>query len=181
MTVTGNSIPQYPSMDILISSNLERLLYALSSDVDVSNYMSQLNETGKYAVSNEIKEAVNSDFAAGHCSDEDTKAEIKRVFKEYNYLMDTHTAVAYKVLRDYRQASGDMTASVVVSTASPFKFAEDVLDALGAKTGYESPLKALTEATGVTSPCPGWAKRRPVRFRVRGKIEMLGLVDSFLS
>jgi threonine synthase len=172
-----------PSMDILISSNLERLLYALSSDVDVSNYMSQLNETGKYAVSNEIKEAVNSDFAAGHCSDEDTKAEIKRVFKEYNYLMDTHTAVAYKVLRDYRQASGDMTASVVVSTASPFKFAEDVLDALGAKTGYESPLKALTEATGVTSPVPlDGLEKRPVRFsECVEKSEMLGLVDSFLS
>ncbi|MGI5935232.1 MAG: threonine synthase [Oscillospiraceae bacterium] len=172
-----------PSMDILISSNLERLLHALSGDAEVSDYMSQLNETGRYAVSDKIKAAVQSDFAAGYCTDEDTKAEIKRVFREYNYLMDTHTAVAYKVLRDYRQASGDDAVTVVVSTASPFKFAEDVLDALGVNDGREFPLKALAEATGVVSPVPlEGLENRQTRFPgCVEKSEMLSLVDGFLS
>ena len=172
-----------PSMDILISSNLERLLFALSSDAEVSYYMSRLSETGRYVVGDKVKGAVQADFAAGYCTDEDTKAEIKRVFREYNYLMDTHTAVAYKVLRDYRQASGDSSVAVVVSTASPFKFAEDVLDALGVKDRNESPLKALAEATGMAAPAPlEGLENRPVRFSgCVEKSEMLSLVDGFLS
>ncbi|MBR3943191.1 MAG: threonine synthase, partial [Clostridia bacterium] len=121
-----------PSMDILISSNLERLLYHVSgeNDAEVKGYMQQLNETGTYKVSDEILSFLKEHFAAGCADDTQTKATIKRVFEEEGYIMDTHTAVAKAVYDDYKASTGDVTKTVIASTASPFKFSGNVLDAL---------------------------------------------------
>ena len=170
-----------PSMDILVSSNLERLLYNLGGDAIVRESMAELNKEGEYRVSSELLAQVRESFRAGCCDDEQTKAAIRSVFERHGYLMDTHTAVAYKVLGDYRQESGDERFTVVVSTASPFKFAADVLDALNAPAG-EDPLKALSAASGMPIPKPlAGLEEREIRFSQSvEKSQMMGAVDQFL-
>lgn len=124
-----------PSMDILISSNLERMLFEVA-DRDsslVSLWMKQLKETGTYSVGEQRREWLTSVFDAGFADDQQTAEEIKRVFQSEGYLMDTHTAVASRVLREYRERTNDATPAVIVSTASPYKFAADVLAALKGK------------------------------------------------
>ncbi len=148
-----------PSMDILISSNLERLLYLLSggNDKQTSRYMEELGVTGRYEVSDEIMEGLRNAFAAGSCNDEETKGTIRDVFYNDGYLIDTHTAVAYNVLTKYREKTGDdSTPTVVVSTASPFKFCESVLDALGSPATTKGPelIETLERFTGVAAPVP---------------------------
>ncbi len=110
-----------PSMDILISSNLERLLYALSdgNDAEVRSYMKQLNAEGRYQVSDTVLAKVRKLFWAGSCGEEDTMDTIRRYYTQRNYLMDTHTAVAGVMLEQYRAESGDGGPAVIVSTASP--------------------------------------------------------------
>lgn len=146
-----------PSMDILISSNLERLLYDLTgSAAEVKEYMSQLNESGRYAVSDEVLGRIREHFVSGCCDDSRTLNTIQKVFDQSGYLMDTHTAVAYTVLQDYRAATADDTPAVVVSTASPFKFCDSVLTALGVtehKPGTQI-LQQLTDRTGKPAPKP---------------------------
>ncbi len=121
-----------PSMDILISSNLERLLFLLSSmdDVKVNAWMKELKESGKYRVDDEVLSKIKAVFEAGCCNDEKTKATIAEVFEEKKYLCDTHTAVAVAVYEDYIAQSGDSTPTVIASTANPFKFSASVLDAV---------------------------------------------------
>jgi len=122
-----------PSMDILVSSNLERLLYELS-DKDgsaVTAYMKSLSEKGYYEITGTVRKELKRIFSSGYCSEEDTMRTIKNTFENDGYLIDTHTAVAYKVLNDYRAVSNDGTVSIVISTASPFKFCNAVLEALG--------------------------------------------------
>lgn len=175
-----------PSMDILVSSNLERLLFALSgNDKEVSGYMSSLRTNGKYSVSLDIKKALDSDFAAGYCSDEETKAQIKDLFDNSGYLIDTHTAVAYKVLRDYRERTCDLTPSVVVSTASPFKFCDSVLLALGEEAdGSGAELIArLEKRAELNAPEPlKNIGMRDIRFTgCVEKSEMKSAVDAFLA
>lgn len=171
-----------PSMDILVSSNLERLLYALSGDKEVRGYMQELSGSGKYTVSKSVFEAARHDFSAGYCDDAETKSAIRRMFESRSYLMDTHTAVAYKVLCDYRAETGDKRPVVVVSTASPFKFAADVLDALGVQAAGD-PLAALAEKSGMPVPAPlSGLDTRPVRFSgTTEKDGMPGVVDAFLQ
>ena len=147
-----------PSMDILISSNLERLLFALSYGDDqlVKGYMDELSATGRYEVSEELKRGIAREFSAGFCDDETTKATIGKVWKERKYLLDTHTAVAWNVLEQYRKETGDNTIALVASTASPFKFADNVLSALGVsdlKSGMAL-LDQLSEKTGEKIPAP---------------------------
>ena len=118
-----------PSMDILISSNLERLLFECADrDGALIARWSQ-----SYAVGQQRQEWLLSVFAAGYADDRDCAEEIARVFEQHHYLMDTHTAVASRVLRQYRETSGDLTPTVIVSTASPYKFAADVLTAVAGK------------------------------------------------
>lgn len=147
-----------PSMDILISSNLERMIFELSNrdDVLVKEYMDQLSECGRYQVNTAIHSKLSREFAAGYCDDEQTKKVIAQVWKEYEYLIDPHTAVAFDVLDQYRKRSGDDTVSLVVSTASPFKFCTSVLDALGVADHCAGTdiLDQLTELTGVETPAP---------------------------
>ena len=147
-----------PSMDILISSNLERLLFE-SSGKDgsaVKAFMSALSSEGRYSIPDSMSGELSRVFASGHCSEEDTKKTIGHTFDKYNYLIDTHTAVAYKVLDDYRAKSGDDTTAVVVSTASPYKFCEAVLEALDVQIeGHGAMLiDSLFDKTGFAVPAP---------------------------
>ncbi len=119
-----------PSMDILISSNLERLLCSVAGSEKVCDWMGKLSAEGKYEVDAETLESIKSVFAAGCCDDEETKATIAKIFNEKGYLCDTHTAVAVKVYYDYKAESGDNTPAVIASTASPFKFSASVLEAV---------------------------------------------------
>jgi len=153
-----------PSMDILVSSNLERLLYEMSGKDGgtVADYMQALSAGGVYAIPDPVKREINRMFAGGYCSEPDTMKTINDVFYDHDYLIDTHTAVAYKVLCDYKKDTGDDTPSVVVSTASAFKFCDSVLDALSkpvsggvnsASCGVEL-LDKLAEVTGTGIPAP---------------------------
>ncbi len=121
-----------PSMDILISSNLERFLFDLygGDDERIKELMSKLSETGAYEISDDVKAKMQSMFCAGYCDDSETMATIKKCSDEYDYVMDTHTAVAKAVYDKYVGETGDMTKTVIASTASPFKFNQSVLIAL---------------------------------------------------
>ena len=144
-----------PSMDILISSNLERLLFHMSgeNDAEVRDYMAKLNGEGKYEVSDAIKAKLTEEFWGGFCGEEETSATIAKHY-EAGYLIDTHTAVAAQVLEQYRKETGDERVTVFVSTASPYKFCNHVLSAIGEKPegdGVEL-LDQLHDVTGVTIP-----------------------------
>lgn len=121
-----------PSMDILISSNLERLLFEMSgrSAGKVRDWMQQLQEQGRYEVDDNIKNQIKSLFWSDSATDEATIQTIKAVWEQYHYLMDTHTAVAFKVFNNYKNDTGDSTKTVVISTASPFKFNNSVAQAV---------------------------------------------------
>ena len=121
-----------PSMDILISSNLERLLFILSGyDAEkTAEYMKELSEDGKYSVDSELFGKISALFDAGYCDDKATKATINEIFKKYNYLCDTHTAVAVNVYEEYTKRTGDETPTVIASTANPYKFSASVLSAI---------------------------------------------------
>ncbi|MCQ2441577.1 MAG: threonine synthase [Oscillospiraceae bacterium] len=176
-----------PSMDILISSNLERLLYTLSEENDklIETYMGQLNNEGRYTVNDTILKKIHRDFAAG-CADEDsTKATIASMKQEHDYLIDTHTAVAFKVLDDYRKETEDDTVTIVASTASPFKFSDAVLSALDVETEETGLplLDLLAETTGVEVPAPlASLKDKSVRFTSDCEKEaMKDVVNEFLK
>ena len=174
-----------PSMDILISSNLERLLYDLTgSDQEVRAYMEQLNQTGRYEVSDQVKAAIRDLFVSGCCDDKRTLNTIEKVFHQTGYLMDTHTAVAYTVLQDYRAATADDTVTVIASTASPFKFCDSVLKALGVTEQRQGTaiLEQLTQVAGKTAPQPlASLAGKAVRFtEFVEKQEMPAVVDRFL-
>lgn len=120
-----------PSMDIIISSNLERLLFNIASDKQyVKKYMDNLNFEGFYNIEKELKQCIDENFWASYCDDNTTLETIKSVYSKYNYVVDTHTAVAINVLEQYRKLSGDDTKTIVASTASPFKFSGSVLSAI---------------------------------------------------
>ncbi len=137
-------ITNSPSMDILISSNLERLLFHISGeDAEVvTKLMTDLKEKGHYTLDTAMREGLK-DFFAGYAGDEKTSEAIKAVYTASGYLMDTHTAVAYAVYRDYQQATNDQTKTVIVSTASPYKFTGSVMEALGEPTENQSDFELL--------------------------------------
>ena len=140
-----------PSMDILISSNLERLLYHVSgSSEKVAGWMQELSATGKYTVDAETLAKIQQSFAAGYADDAEGAAEIKARFDGDHYLCDTHTAVAFCVA-ETRRTDAPM---VVLSTASPFKFPRDVLTALGVEAPASdfAAMAALTAGTGAEAP-----------------------------
>ena len=151
-----------PSMDILISSNLERLLYALSgrSDTEIRLLMNDLKTKGSYTVSDETAARIKELFRAGWCGDQQTADTIKNVFQKYGYLCDTHTAVAINVYEQYRDISRDDTPTIIVSTANPYKFSASVLDALGGNHADHSngdefeKMDKLQRLTGAVIPEP---------------------------
>lgn len=170
-----------PSMDILVSSNLERLLFLLSGDAKlVGSLMASLSETGAYTVPASLKAQLDQLFFAGCCDDDGTKAAIGQVWREFGYLMDTHTAVAYHVARQYKAACPDHAPVVILSTASPYKFPAAVLEALGEDPGADEfgAMARVEEITGVPMPKNLRSLReRPVRHRdVIDRSDMLSYV-----
>ena len=149
-----------PSMDILVSSNLERLLYQLSGDNDETTkaWMNALKTEGKYEVSNAVKALMQEKFFGGYCDDVQTQETIHSMFTENNYLCDTHTAVAVNVYEQYVNKTGDTTPAVIASTASPYKFSRSVLEAVAPDvtlptTEFEM-VACLHELTGMPVPAP---------------------------
>ena len=140
-----------PSMDILVSSNLERLLYLMSGDTElVAGLMKDLNEKGFYKVPDALLAAIQAEFGAGYCDDDQAREVIGRVYKDYGYLMDPHTASGWFVAE---QNKGE-APMVVLSTASPYKFSTAVLTAIGGSTeGTEfERMERLNAITGVPIP-----------------------------
>lgn len=162
-----------PSMDILISSNLERLLYHLSGGDgnEIKNLMADLEKNKSYRVSDRIRSGMEK-FWGGCATVEETNETIGSMYKDNGYLIDTHTAVAYKVYRDYVEQTGDDTPALIASTASPYKFAESVALSLGLEkkdNGFEY-IEDVARETGVPVPAAlqGLDKKE---IRHRGVIE----------
>lgn len=160
-----------PSMDILVSSNLERLLFHMSGDNDefVIDCMEGLSKSGNYTVDKPVFERIRGLFEGGYCDDDRTKKTIGDVFSRFSYLCDTHTSVAVTVYYDYLSKTGDTTPSVIASTASPFKFSPAVLEAVGSanevcEDGFKM-MERLSEITGEPIPAPLAAiKTKKIRF-----------------
>ena len=175
-----------PSMDILISSNLERLLFDLSGGDDalVRSYMEQLQKTGRYEVGGELLAKLQGLFYGGCCGEEDTSATIAALWQD-GYLVDTHTAVAAKVLADYRRETGDERPAVFASTASPYKFCDSVLAAIGEEPVSDSVdrIAQLQEVSGVpaTSRLAALKGKTPRFDGVADREEMEQVVLDFLK
>ena len=179
-----------PSMDILISSNLERFLYQATAcdDARVAAWMKELAETGRYEVPDVTKTRIREVFYGGFCDDADTLAEIAWVNNEYGYVMDTHTAVAMNVYEQYKKETGDETKTVIVSTASPFKFSDSVLTAIageGAAEGLDDfvLLETLAEKAQLLIPASlADLSSKPVIFTTTcDKTEMYDVVSHMLN
>lgn len=173
-----------PSMDILVSSNLERLLFMLSDDASVNAWMEALKTSGRYDVGETVLKAIQADFVAGFARDEEAMACIKALYDETGYLMDTHTADAYAVLSRLR-ATQDAFPTVIVATASPFKFCDSVLNALdetSSKPGAAL-IEKLAETTGKAAPAPLMGlDAKEIRFKAcLPKEKMPDVVIDFLS
>ena len=176
-----------PSMDILISSNLERLIYELCGNDPVKNaeYMAQLSQTGTYQISEEMRQAL-APFYSGYAPEDLVAEEIRRVFEEDHYALDPHTAVGSAVYRRYREETGDDTPAVIVSTASPYKFTKSVLSAILPDLDEQDDFALadkLAEITGIAVPkAISSLKGAPIRHKTEcTEAEMPGVVKSFLS
>ena len=170
-------------MDILISSNLERLLFAFTQDTgEVKGYMTQLSETGRYQVSGKVRDRLQARFKGYFCDDTETQRVIRAMFDRHGYLIDTHTAVAFSALDQYRSETGDETPAIVASTASPFKFCASVLEALGetSAAGGLDALDQLSARTGQPAPAP-LAGLRDKKVRFTQVVEKDHMVDAVLS
>ena len=171
-----------PSMDILVSSNLERLLSLLTGDdAYVAGLMKQLNEQGHYKVSDELLKKLKAEFSCGCCDDAAAAETIGRLWAEENYLCDPHTAVAWNVAEQFGKTCSGGAPVVVLSTASPYKFPAAVLSALGQKAGEDefAVMEELHARTGVPVPKNLAALReKPVRHKdVIGREDMLAYVQ----
>ena len=174
-----------PSMDILISSNLERLLYFTAGSERTAAYMKSLKETGKYTVDADVLAQIQEHFLGYYASEEQTADTIKRTYEECKYLADTHTAVAICSAEQYLQETADMLPLVIDSTASPYKFANNVYRSL---TGNEpesdlAALDQLTALTGVEIPYPlaGLAQRKVNFTKICDRSEMAKAVLEYIE
>lgn len=146
-----------PSMDILISSNLERLLFLLGGAEITADCMNQLAENGKYTAPESVMEKIRGIFYGYYCNEEETAATIAKTFNERKYLADPHTSVGLGCVEKYKNETGDNTITVVASTASPYKFGADVCKALNATPASDAPadiIDCLENASGTTAPAP---------------------------
>ena len=145
-----------PSMDILVSSNLERLLFLLSNhnDVLINQYMASLKNDGHYTISDDLRQRLQESFAAYDCSEDECKKVIHDTFHKEHILIDPHTAVAVHACHAYKQESNDNTPCIVLSTASAYKFAKDVYTALTEKscTDEFEAMNALHDYTSIAIP-----------------------------
>ncbi len=176
-----------PSMDILISSNLERLIYRICGNDAARNaaFMEQLSSGGKYEITPDMR-AQLSDFYGNYCSEEETAAAIRTLYEDTGYVIDTHTAVASGVYCKYVAETGDKTKTVIASTASPFKFAPSVMGAIDSKyKGMDdfALIDELSKLAGVPVPCAVDELRTApiVHDTVCGVEEMPQAVLDFLS
>lgn len=174
-----------PSMDILISSNLERLLYDMveGDDEQIRQWFSSLAATGRYEVSEAVKQRLTEEFYGDCCDDGETKATIKRIFDKYSYLCDTHTAVAVKVYEDYLAQTGDRTKTIIASTASPFKFAGSVLEAVTGRASdadeFEQ-VELLGELSGMDVP-KQLSELKTKQIRFSGSVEVAQMPQTVLE
>lgn len=159
-----------PSMDILISSNLERLLYIMTGENDslIKEWFGKLSSEGRYEVNSDVKAKLKNEFAAGFCDDGQTKSTINAIYEKYSYTCDTHTAVAVKVYKDYKETTGDNTKTVIASTASPYKFSAAVLEALEGRNSdideYEK-VERIAELSNIPVPSAlAELQNKPERF-----------------
>lgn len=166
-----------PSMDILVSSNLERLIYqSCGRDAEkTAAFMKQLRETGRYEITDKMK-AELGDFVAEFSSEDEVAAAIRKVYEDEHYVIDPHTAVAASVYFRYREESGDETPTVIASTASPYKFARAVLHAIDAgkfdSMTDEEQFDALHEVSGVKIPnAIEEIRTAPVRHKTVSSVE----------
>lgn len=171
-----------PSMDILISSNLERLIFAVSGNdsAKTKGLMDELNKSGSYEITEAMKTNL-ADFFGGFATEVQTKEAIKEAYNNASYVMDTHTAVAYSVYTDYVKATADNTKTVIVSTASPYKFAPAVMSSIDAK--YEGkgdfeliPLLSEISKTDIPVPVKGLDDKLVHHKTVCTKEEMKNIV-----
>ena len=170
-----------PSMDILVSSNLERLLYLMSEDTQlVASLMAQLNQEGSYTVPESLQKAIAEEFWAGCCDDAKASETIGKVWAEQKYLCDTHTATGWAVAEDYVAETGDDRPMVVLSTASPYKFPAAVLAALEQNdlTDEFRQMERLEALTGVEIPAnlKGLEEKTELHTGVIEKEKMLSFV-----
>lgn len=175
-----------PSMDILISSNLERLLFEISDrdSEKVSKLMVELEKNGKYSIDKKMAENL-PDFYGAFATEEEVHQTIANVFKESNYLIDTHTAVAVHGYQKYKEETGDQTPALIVSTASPFKFGKTVGAALGLSQDRENFYEEAKELAAFAKvEIPFQLKKlteMPIRFtQTFSKKEMKNVVSEFL-
>ena len=140
-----------PSMDILISSNLERLIYTIAGQDAEKNseLMAQLKEKGTYEITPEMKERL-ADFEGGFATEEETKETIRTTYEKTGYVMDTHTAVAAYVCAQYRKNSGDDKKCLVASTASPYKFIHSVMSAVDDKYADVDEFELIDELSRIS-------------------------------
>ena len=173
-----------PSMDILVSSNLERLLYLMSNqDTElVADLMGQLNTNGIYTVPQALLDAIQETFWAGCCDDAGAQAAIAKVWADHQYLCDPHTATGWAVAEDYVRQTGDHRPMVVLSTASAYKFPAAVLEALGGDTSGDEfeQMEALCALTGAAIPTnlSGLKEKAPIHTGVIPKDAMLDYVQA---
>ncbi|HAL03017.1 MAG TPA: threonine synthase, partial [Lachnospiraceae bacterium] len=141
-----------PSMDILISSNLERLIYHIAGDSSEKNaeLMKELSTEGKYTITDEMKEKLDR-FYGNFSTTEDVASEIKTIYDEDGYIIDTHTAVAGFVYDEYKKATGDDTVTVIASTASPFKFSRSVMSAIDSKYDSQEDFALIDELSKIAN------------------------------
>ncbi|HHV29735.1 threonine synthase [Acetivibrio mesophilus] len=179
-----------PSMDILISSNLERLLFELTGHdpAPINDWMDSLRESGKYSVDSAVKKRISEIFWGGYSSEVETLKTIEAIYKEYGYVIDTHTAVGVDVYDKYVISTGDMTKTVIASTASPFKFNESVVkavlgdEALKGKTEFEL-LDILSKECKLKIPVglKDLDKKPVLHKQVCGKFDMKQQVEDILG
>lgn len=172
-----------PAMDILVSSNLERLVWMMvdGDGNKVDAYMQKLNETGKYEIDPETLTHIQQEFKAGMLNEEEVIGTIRTCYKETGYLLDTHTAVGYGVLKKYQETSNDHTKTILLSTASPYKFPESVYYAIsGTKLNEYDALEALYNRTKVPVPKPlaGIKDRKILHKQVIDKKEIIDFIET---
>ena len=172
-----------PSMDILVSSNLERLLYLLSGDTGlVAGLMKQLNTEGHYTVPADLLEKIQAEFCCGCCDDNRADEIMGRVFRDLGYLCDPHTAAGWAAAEDYVNSSADTRPMVVLSTASPYKFPVAVLTAIGGDTSGDefTQMERLSTLSGVPIP-KNLANLRGKEEKHTGVIEKDAMLDYVLN
>ena len=172
-----------PAMDILVSSNLERLVWFMSDgDGDkVRSYMDKLNSEGVYEVDEETYEKIKEQFKAGYLNEDEVLQTIKQCFNETGYLLDTHTAIGYGVLKQYQKDSGDDMKTILLSTASPYKFPESVYKAIyDEELDVYSAIEKLNERTGVPVPraLAGIKDRAVLHKEAIDKTEIISFIKS---